>query len=126
MPWNHEVLAEQTLEIAATRDLLVGIVPFVLGLAAVALLVAAVWKGITFSRRRPPPPRPQDQPQPPASGPVGEIQEHRQSKVVPRSSERLRPHNLSTSGTEPADTPDTPDTPAAPDEPRGDQDDERT
>lgn len=99
--------------LAAERDLLVGIGPFVLGLLITGALIGAVWLGIRIRRREPPPPRPEDQPHLPPGGPVKEIQEHRRPAVFRRGQRRRYPHELHPYGTVSPDDPDA----APPDEP---------
>ncbi|WNM32237.1 DUF6479 family protein [Streptomyces sp. Li-HN-5-11] len=87
-----------SLDIAATRGLLVGIGPFVAGLVVVALLIGAFWLGARIRRREPAPPRPEEQPRLPDGGPVREVLENREPDEVPRSDDRLTPHRLSAHG----------------------------
>ncbi|GAA0594757.1 DUF6479 family protein [Streptomyces crystallinus] len=83
----------RSTELAAGRDLAVGVAPFVVGVIIVALLIALVWRG--QQRRRARVPRPEEQPRLPDSGPVGEIVERREPDDVPRDTDRLTPHRLS-------------------------------
>ena len=87
-----------SLDIAATRGLMVGIGPFVAGLVVVALLIGAFWLGARIRRREPAPPRPEEQPRLPDGGPVREVLENREPDEVPRSDDRLTPHRLSAHG----------------------------
>ncbi|GAA4791863.1 DUF6479 family protein [Streptomyces ziwulingensis] len=64
----------------------------------VALLIGAFAVGIRVKRRESPPPRPEEQPHLPEGGPVGEIQENRTPQEMPRSEERLLPHELGQQG----------------------------
>lgn len=71
------------------------------GLVITGGLVWAVRLGIKVRRREPPPPRRDEQPTPPATGPVRETREMREPDEVPRAgdeSERLTPHRLRPSG----------------------------
>ncbi|MEU7059184.1 DUF6479 family protein [Streptomyces sp. NPDC046197] len=87
-----------SLNLAAARDLLVGIGPFAAGLIVVALLIGAFWMGARIRRREPGPPRPEEQPRVPDEGPVGEVLENREPDEVPRSGDRLTPHRLPAHG----------------------------
>ncbi|OAH16336.1 DUF6479 family protein [Streptomyces jeddahensis] len=78
--------------IAATNPVLSGIAPFLVGVVIVAVLIAAVWLGIRVRNRESAPPRPEEQPRPPASGPVREASESREPDEVPRGDTRLTPH----------------------------------
>ncbi|MER5177414.1 DUF6479 family protein [Streptomyces sp. NPDC002896] len=82
------------LDTTAANPLLGGIVPFVIGLVIVAVLIAAVWLGIRVRDRESAPPRPEEQPRPPASGPVREVSESREPHEVPRGDTRLTPHDF--------------------------------
>lgn len=98
-------------ELAASRDLAVGVAPFVVGVLLVALLIALVWRGQRKRRARVP--RPEEQPRLPESGPVGEIVEQREPDAVPQDGERLKPHGLhgyGNSGTRTAGTQQEPPT----------------
>ncbi|MFK8906157.1 DUF6479 family protein [Streptomyces sp. YS-3] len=79
-------------ELAAGRDLAVGVAPFVVGVLLVALLIALVWRG--QRRRRARVPRQEEQPRLPESGPVGEVVERREPDEVPHDGDRLKPHGL--------------------------------
>ncbi|GGZ96207.1 DUF6479 family protein [Streptomyces echinoruber] len=81
-------------DIAASRDLQVGIGPFVAGLAVVALLIGAFVIGARIRRREPAPPRPEEQPRLPEGGPVHEVREYREPDEVPQGRHRLTPHRL--------------------------------
>ncbi|GAA2679167.1 DUF6479 family protein [Streptomyces aculeolatus] len=90
---------------AADAAVTAGLLPFLLGLVVVAVLIGAVWLGIRVRSREPAPPRPEDQPRPPASGPVRRVTEEREPAEVPRDGGRLTPHRLrghGNSGTRPA------------------------
>ncbi|WP_434594181.1 DUF6479 family protein [Streptomyces sp. A5-4] len=91
-----------TTEVAANRDLLVGIAPFVIGLVVVAILVVAVWWGIRIKSREAPPPRPQDQPRRPAdAGRPGEVvEEKREPDAVPQDGIRRTPQQIKDTGGE--------------------------
>ena len=91
-------MSTASLDIAATRGLLVGIGPFVAGVVVVALLIGAFWTGARIRRREPAPPRPEEQPRLPDGGPVREVLENREPDEVPRSSDRLTPHRLKAHG----------------------------
>ncbi|MGA4847453.1 DUF6479 family protein [Streptomyces sp. G5(2025)] len=71
-----------------------GLLPFLAGLCIAALLVWAVWFGVRVRNREQVPPRPEDQPRPPAGGPVGHLEENREPDEVPRNGGRLTPHEL--------------------------------
>lgn len=81
----------RSAEMAAGRDLAVGLAPFVVGVIVVALLIALVWRG---QRGRARLPRPEEQPRLPESGPVGEIIEQREPDGVPRDGTRWTPRRL--------------------------------
>ncbi|MFJ8596976.1 DUF6479 family protein [Streptomyces sp. NPDC093598] len=68
----------------------------VTGLVVVALLLGAFILGLRHKRRRPP--RPDEQPRLPDGGPVRETLERREPDEMPRSEERLTPHELKTHG----------------------------
>lgn len=87
------------MELALARGHVIGLFPFVAGLVVVAGLIAAVWWGRRMRTRQPRPPRPEEQPRLPESGPVHEIREKREPHEVPRSGERLTPHQLPGQGT---------------------------
>ncbi|MFV0137632.1 DUF6479 family protein [Streptomyces sp. HMX87] len=72
----------------------VGVGLIVAGVVVVALLIGAFAMGIRVKRREPPPPDPAEQPSPPDGGPVRESQEAREPEEMPRSDERLLPHEL--------------------------------
>jgi Family of unknown function (DUF6479) len=82
------------LDTAAANPLLSGIAPFVIGLVVVAVLIAAVWLGIRVRSRESAPPRPEEQPRPPASGPVREVSGSREPHEVPRADTRITPHEF--------------------------------
>ncbi|MFJ4628265.1 DUF6479 family protein [Streptomyces sp. NPDC088847] len=84
---------------------------FLGGLLVVCLLVGAVLLGMRKRRQQPRPPRPDEQPTLPESGPVREVSEAREPDEVPRAadeSERLRPHNLHSSGSRRSEDQDVP------------------
>ncbi|WP_320774943.1 DUF6479 family protein [Streptomyces sp. CRN 30] len=64
----------------------------------VALLIGAFAVGIRVKRRESPPPTPDEQPHMPAGGPVREMRETRSAEEVPRSDERMLPHDLHRQG----------------------------
>ncbi|MFF8012576.1 DUF6479 family protein [Streptomyces sp. NPDC007929] len=66
----------------------------VAGVVVVALLLGAFVLGVRVKRRELPPPRPDEQPRLPDGGPVRETSERREPEEVPRSDERLTPHQL--------------------------------
>ncbi|MFI5803756.1 DUF6479 family protein [Streptomyces sp. NPDC051561] len=83
------------MELAASRDLMVGIAPFLIGLALVAILIGAVWLGIRVKNREPAAPRPEEQPRAPERDhPPGEIRETREPDEVPQDGVRRTPHQL--------------------------------
>lgn len=86
------------LDIAVARDYQVGIWPFIVGLCVLALLIGAFWLGIRIRRREPAPPRPEEQPRLPEGGPVGAVLENREPDEMPRSRDRLTPHQLKEHG----------------------------
>ncbi|WP_407562985.1 DUF6479 family protein [Streptomyces sp. 184] len=94
-----------TRVLAADTAVTAALLPFLIGLVLVAVLVGAVWLGIRIRSREPAPPRPEDQPRPPASGPVRRVtEEHREPVEVPRRGRRLTAHRLrghGNSGTRP-------------------------
>ncbi|WP_328537464.1 DUF6479 family protein [Streptomyces sp. NBC_00344] len=74
---------------------LAGAAPFLAGLVIAGVLITAVWWGIRIRSREPAPPRPDEQPRrPPEAGPPGEVLDHPESNELPRSDERLTPHQL--------------------------------
>ncbi|MFW6690571.1 DUF6479 family protein [Streptomyces sp. MAR4 CNX-425] len=100
--------SQRTAPAVAADAVTAGLLPFLLGLVLVAVLVGAVWLGIRIRSREPAPPRPEDQPRPPASGPVPHVTEEREPAEVPRGRGRLTPHELpghGNSGTRPARRP---------------------
>ncbi|MET9150307.1 DUF6479 family protein [Streptomyces griseoflavus] len=88
----------ETADLAASRGAL-GI-----GLGAAALVVVALLIGMfAFGSRRTRNsttrrPRPEEQPRMPEGGPVHEVRERREPDEVPRSDERLTPHELNGHG----------------------------
>ncbi|KOG43625.1 DUF6479 family protein [Streptomyces resistomycificus] len=81
------------MDIAAGRGALgVGLV--VAGVVVVAVLIGAFVLGSRVKRREPPPPTPAEQPRLPKDGPVREVRENREADEVPRSDQRLNPHDL--------------------------------
>ncbi|GGQ84571.1 hypothetical protein GCM10010261_33900 [Streptomyces pilosus] len=88
---------ETAADLAASRGAL-GI-----GLGAAALVVVALLIGMfAFGSRRTRNgsrrPRPEEQPRMPAGGPVREVREQREPDEVPRSDERMTPHELNGHG----------------------------
>ncbi|GHB39832.1 hypothetical protein GCM10010377_33360 [Streptomyces viridiviolaceus] len=81
------------MEMAASSGA-AGVGLIVAGVVVVALLIGAFAFGIRVKRREPAPPRPDEQPRPPADGPVREVQENREPEEVPRSDDRMLPHEL--------------------------------
>ncbi|PNV35958.1 hypothetical protein C1708_29580 [Streptomyces sp. DH-12] len=86
--------AMETADLAAGRGALgVGLV--VAGIAVLALLIGMFLFGSRRVRnndsRRP---RPEEQPRMPEGGPVREVREHREPEEMPRTEERLSPHEL--------------------------------
>ncbi|MEU1667989.1 DUF6479 family protein [Streptomyces sparsogenes] len=107
--------AYDTMDLAVTRDLLVGTGPFVVGLVIVVLLIVAVWWGMRLlardsARPRDPQPRagawqavdePEDRARADGHGPghqesarVGYVKENREPEEVPRDGARRLPHQL--------------------------------
>ncbi|MFE9172087.1 DUF6479 family protein [Streptomyces kebangsaanensis] len=87
-----------SLDIAATRGYAIGVWPFVVAVGLLVLLIGAFWLGARIRRREPAPPRPEEQPRLPEGGPVGEVLENREPDEVPRSRDRLTPHQLKEHG----------------------------
>ncbi|MET9760920.1 DUF6479 family protein [Streptomyces sp. NPDC006372] len=85
------------MEMAAGRGAL-GIGLAVAGVVVVVLLLGAFVLGIRVKRRELPTPRPDEQPRLPDGGPVRETSERRESEEVPRSQDRLTPHELKRHG----------------------------
>lgn len=79
-----------------------GLIAAVLGgLVLVGALIWSFWLGDRVRSREPRTPTPEEQPHLPESGAVYEVREVRESDEVPHAkdeSERLRPHNLHSSG----------------------------
>lgn len=75
-----------------------GAVIVVVGVVIAALLIGAFWLGVRVMRRESRPPRPEEQPRMPDGGPVREVSEHRDADEVPRSDQRLSPHELHGNG----------------------------
>jgi hypothetical protein len=91
-----------TMEIAVTRDLLIGIGPFMAGLIVAGMLIGAVILGRRILSQEPGPPKPDEQPHLPPSGPVHEVQEEREPNEIPHTDHqhRLLPHDLPGHGNE--------------------------
>ncbi|MEV5885816.1 DUF6479 family protein [Streptomyces sp. NPDC052020] len=86
------------MDLAAGRGAL-GVGLGVAAVVVVALLIGAFAIGIRSKRRESPPPRPEEQPRMPEGGPVREVRENREPDEMPRSEERLTPHQLKGHGT---------------------------
>ncbi|MBM7172287.1 hypothetical protein JQK87_28630 [Streptomyces sp. G44] len=91
--------SDLSVEQLAASPPLGGLLPFLAGLCIAALLVWAVWFGVRVRNREQVPPRAEDQPRPPAGGPVGHLEENREPDEVPRGGGRLTPHELKGMGT---------------------------
>ncbi len=87
-------------DIAAEGALGIGLM--IAGLVVVALLIGAFVLGARIRRREPPAPRPEEQPRVPEEGPVHEDRENRELDEVPRSKDRLTPHELRAHGNMPS------------------------
>lgn len=109
------------VELAVKRDHLVGIAPFVAGLAVAAVLILAVVYGLRRRDREPPPPQ-EPQPRsgawetseehrtgqaPPDHGPghqeseeIGYVREYREPDEVPRDGRRMMPYEFKDHGNE--------------------------
>lgn len=82
-------------ELAASRDLMVGIAPFAVGVVVVAVLIGAVWLGMRVKKREPAPPRPEEQPRAPERNhPPGEVLGHPEPHVLPQDGTRRTPQQL--------------------------------
>ncbi|GGM08086.1 hypothetical protein GCM10010129_59980 [Streptomyces fumigatiscleroticus] len=81
------------MDLAAGRGAL-GIGLVVAAVVVVALLIGAFAFGIRIKRRELPPPRPDEQPHLPDGGPVRETMENREPDEMPRSEQRLLPHEV--------------------------------
>ncbi|MFF5477494.1 DUF6479 family protein [Streptomyces sp. NPDC012935] len=91
------------MDIAAARGALaVGLL--VAGVVVVALLIGAFVLGARIRRREPRPPRPEEQPRLPDGGPVHEVRERREPAEVPKSDQRVTPHDLPAHGNMPSRT----------------------
>lgn len=77
---------------------LMAVGPFLVGLAAVGLLITAVFLGIRNLRNRPDPPTADEQPHLPDSGPVVEVQEHPHDAEMPHDGRRRFPHEIRPDG----------------------------
>ncbi len=83
----------QTADLAAGRGALgVGLV--VAGIVVLALLIGMFLFGSRRVRNDDARPRPEEQPRMPEGGPVREVREHREPEEMPRTDERLTPHEL--------------------------------
>ncbi|ODA72756.1 hypothetical protein APS67_003055 [Streptomyces sp. AVP053U2] len=84
----------EAADLAASRGIM-GI-----GLVVAAVLVVGLLIGLfAFGSKRvgqgdSPRPRPDEQPRMPEGGPVHEVREHREPDEMPRSDDRLTPHDL--------------------------------
>ncbi|MGW7056155.1 DUF6479 family protein [Streptomyces sp. NPDC054887] len=97
---GSSVLAGLAEPLAAT-DHVIGIAPFIAGLAIAAALIAAVWWGIRIRNREPSPPTPQEQPHRPENSGPPEVRERREpDEVIPPEGGRgrLLPHELRNTG----------------------------
>lgn len=81
---------------------------FLGGLLVVGLLVGAVLLGMRVRRQQPRPPRRDEHPTLPESGPVREVREPDEVPRAADESERLRPHNLRSSGSRRSEDQDVP------------------
>ncbi|MFE2578569.1 DUF6479 family protein [Streptomyces sp. NPDC059378] len=68
--------------------------PLLAGLAVVAILLSGFYWGAIVRRRESPPPRPDEQPHLPPGGAVREVQENREPDEMPKSRNRVLPHDL--------------------------------
>ena len=81
------------VDLAVTRDLWIGLGPWLLGLVVVGGLVLAFWFGLRRTEREPGPPDPRDQPRPPEH-PRGYEEERREPDELEPDSRRRLPQNL--------------------------------
>ncbi|HET9381662.1 MAG TPA: DUF6479 family protein [Streptomyces sp.] len=81
------------IDIAAGRGALGGGL-LVAGLIVVAVLIGAFVLGVRVLGRESRRPRREEQPRMPADGPVREVRENREPEEMPRSDERLLPHDM--------------------------------
>ncbi|GAA3488090.1 hypothetical protein GCM10018987_21730 [Streptomyces cremeus] len=81
--------------LAVSRDLMVGIAPFVIGLVIVGVLIGAVVLGIRVKKREPATPRPEEQPRAPERDhPPGVVHEHPEPHELPQDGVRRTAHHL--------------------------------
>ncbi|MEV6651896.1 DUF6479 family protein [Streptomyces sp. NPDC051219] len=80
--------------VLAARDHLIGIAPFVVGLAMVAFLLGAFWWGKKRRAQEPPVPRPEDQPERPDHRTHIEESGHHSTAAFPAGGDRLMPYQL--------------------------------
>lgn len=85
------------IDIAAGRGALGGGL-LVAALIVVAVLIGAFVLGVRVMRRESRRPRREEQPHLPAGGPVRETHDSRQPEEMPRSDERLGPHDMPAHG----------------------------
>ncbi|MEV6959899.1 DUF6479 family protein [Streptomyces sp. NPDC051207] len=85
------------MDIAAGRGAVGGGL-LVAGLIVVAVLIGAFVLGVRVMRREPRRPRSEEQPHMPDGGPVREVREHREPNEMPRSDERVLPHDMPAHG----------------------------
>ncbi|MDG9718020.1 DUF6479 family protein [Streptomyces sp. DH24] len=86
-----------SMDIAAGRGAVGGGL-LVAGLIVVAVLIGAFVFGVRVMRRESRRPRREEQPHLPADGPVREVRENRAPDEMPRSDERILPHDLPAHG----------------------------
>ncbi|MEU6355432.1 DUF6479 family protein [Streptomyces sp. NPDC047072] len=99
----NQALNTEWTDLAAGRGALVtGLI--VAGVVVVAVLIGAFWLGARVRRRELPAPTPDEQPRLPDEGPVREVMENREPDEVPRSDQRLTPHELPNHGNSPTRT----------------------
>ncbi|MFJ5263217.1 DUF6479 family protein [Streptomyces sp. NPDC088387] len=78
---------------------------FGVAVAVLAVLAGSFWFGNRLKERQPPTPRADEQPRPPADGPVHEVMENREPDEVPRTPKGgrpLTPYELSNMQTRPS------------------------
>ncbi|MBN0043736.1 hypothetical protein JS756_06365 [Streptomyces actuosus] len=82
--------------------------PIVIGVALVALLIGAFWRGDILKSREPAPPRPEEQPHLPPEGAVHEARENREPEEVPQDGRRRLPSEFGNLGTRPSESTERP------------------